>query len=221
MNMHQPHPPQRPEAGQGEADYARFDIETPFDAAWLRAYFADPERLLRLNPFYTIRELQRPSPHELHLRLRNEALDRDFDLVARFEDIPDGWRLRWDGWLKGETRWRIEEQPSGYASSGHASSGRARLVLIDDYSARSEAERERRIDEVDTSIAAWAQNIHAWLHMLARFSWLPGFARFMSGPWLRMTPAARRISKWLIAITIAEFALFLMVFTIFRLEHGG
>ncbi len=193
-----------------QADFARFEIETPFDAAWLRGFLADPERLLRLNPFYTIREIRRVSPDELRLSLRNDALEREFDLTARVEELPGGWRLVWDGWLKSETRAQVK-------GSGKP----AVLVLVDDYSGHDEAQRRERIAEVDISIAPWAQYVHAWMHMLRRFSWVPGFRWFMTGPWLRMTPAARRVSKWIIFITAAEFIFFLMVFSIFWLEYGG
>jgi len=43
----------------GEADFARMEIETPFDADWLRAFLDDPERILRLNPFMEFSRFER------------------------------------------------------------------------------------------------------------------------------------------------------------------
>ena len=200
-------------------DYARFEIETPFAARWLLDFFADPLRLLRINPFLTLHAVERIAPDRLRLRGRNDALERDFEVTARIERLPDGWRLLWDGWLKNETRF-IVRPPTTATTADATDTPGARIILIDDYSATPEAERRQRLDEVDTSTAAWAQHIHAWLHGLHRYRWLPGHRWFMTGPWLNMKPAARRISKWVAFITIAEFVFFLMVFAIFWLEYG-
>ncbi len=194
-----------------QQDFARVDIDTPWPAAWLRTFFHDPERLLRLNPFLTIRKIHRTAPDTWEVQGRNDATERDFHITMRRQPLPDGngYRLLWDGWLKNETRLIIKD----------SGAGAARIAIIDDYSATPLPERERRKDEVDISIIPWGQYIHAYLHWLHKFGWLPGYMCLMTGPWLRMTPSARRISKWLIFITIAEFIFFLMVFSIFWLEY--
>ncbi|HHN67718.1 MAG TPA: hypothetical protein ENK15_06750 [Thermopetrobacter sp.] len=196
-----------PKAGDG--DYARLEIETPFPAPWLKNFFADPERLLRLNPLITFKAVQRATPDRWRLTGRNEANGMDFDVTARIIRDDGGWRIRWDGWLKNETRLEI---------TGHDP---ARLIIIDDYSATPLAERRRRTAEVDTSLTAWGHAVHRYLRNLRRFAWLPGWRWFMSGPWIAMKPAGRRITVLLFWLTVAEFVLFLMVFAIFYLEYGA
>jgi hypothetical protein len=41
----------------------------------------------------------------------------------------------------------------------------------------------------------------------------------MTRIWQRMKPSARRITRWIIWITLAELAAFLLVFTIFVIER--
>ena len=195
--------------GGESGDFARLEIETPFSARWLADFFADPEKLLRINPLMTFRRFEKTGPRSWRVTGRNEAAGRDFDLAFECRPISGGWRIEWRGWLKTATEVRFE--PSG-------DGGPARLILIDDYSGAPEAERRRRIDEVDTSFKAWGQAIHDYLARWKRWSWLPGWKRYMGRWWLRMTPAARRISFIIIVLGAMEFALFLFVFAIFWLE---
>ncbi len=191
-----------------EGDYARLEIETPYPASWLVRFFSDPERLLRLNPLMTFDVIERRTPDLWRLKGRNEANGQAFDVTARVIPRENGWSIHWNGWLKNETRLEIVGPESG------------RLILTDDYSATPLEERQRRIDEVDTSFTAWGQAVHRYLNNLKRFAWLPGWRWFMTGPWIKMKPAGRRISVLLFWLTVAEFVFFLMVFTIFTLEYG-
>ena len=202
MNAEPQTPPQT-----GDSDYARLEIETPLPAQQLVKFFSDPLRLLRLNPLITFKEIERQAPDRWRLSGHNEANGREFDVTARLITSESGWRILWDGWLKSETRLEI--------SGGR----RGRLIITDDYSATPLAERRRRTDEVDTSFNAWGQAVHRYLRNLKRFAWLPGWRWFMTGPWINMKPAGRRISVLLFWLTVAEFVFFLMVFAIFWVEY--
>ena len=190
-----------------ESDYARLEIETPFPVGWLEKFFADPMRLLRLNPLITFKDIERQAPDRWRLSGHNEANGRAFEIVGHLISDEHGWHIQWNGWLKNETRLEISGGEQG------------RLIITDDYSATPLDERRRRMDEVDTSFTAWGQAVHRYLRYLKRFAWLPGWRWFMAGPWINMKPSARRISILLFWLTVAEFMLFLMVFTVFWVEY--
>jgi len=192
-----------------EADFARMEIETPFDADWLRRFLDDPERVLRLNPFMEFSRFEHISADSWRVVGRNLALERDFDATFRREPLPDGgFRLHWEGLLKTRTEVRIIEGPGGTA----------KLVVTDDYSGTPEEERRRRMDEVDISFMPWGQATWRYLRNWKRWSWLPGWKWYMGRYWLRMKPAARRISFILLVLFAMETVLVLFVLLILWLE---
>ena len=198
-----------PMAGSGDGeDFARLVIDTPFDAAWLRDFLSDPERVLRINPLMEFSTFERTGERSWRMAGRNLANERDFDVSFLAEPRGDGMRLVYDGWLKTATEFGIEPgEGEGF-----------RLVITDDYSGVSEAEREQRLDEVDTSFMQWGYAIHKYLGNWKRWSWLPGWKLYMQRFWQRMKPSARRVSFMVIVVTAMEFVLFLFVFAIFWLE---
>ena len=192
-----------------EADFARMEIETPFDADWLRRFLDDPERILRLNPFMEFSRFEHISAASWRVAGRNLALERDFDATFRREPLPDGgFRLHWEGLLKTSTEVRIIEGPDGTA----------KLVVTDDYSGTPEEERRRRMDEVDVSFMPWGQATWRYLRNWKRWSWLPGWKWYMGRYWLNMKPAARRISFILLVLFAMETVLVLFVLLILWLE---
>ena len=192
-----------------EPDFARLEIETPFDAGWLRRFLDDPERILRLNPFMEFSRFERLSADSWRIAGRNLALERDFDAAFRRETLPDGgFRLHWEGLLKTRTEVRIVESPDGTA----------KLVVTDDYSGTPEEERRRRMDEVDTSFMPWGQAVWRYLRNWKRWSWLPGWKWYMGRYWLHMKPAARRITFILLVLFAMETVLVLFVLLILWLE---
>ena len=192
-----------------EADFARMEIETPFDADWLRRFLDDPERVLRLNPFMEFSRFEHISADSWRVVGRNLALERDFDATFRREPLPDGgFRLHWEGLLKTRTEVRIIEGPGGTA----------KLVVTDDYSGTPEEERRRRMDEVDISFMPWGQATWRYLRNWKRWSWLPGWKWYMGRYWLNMKPAARRISFTLLVLFAMETVLVLFVLLILWLE---
>jgi hypothetical protein len=120
----------------------------------------------------------------------------------------DSVTLRYDEGLRSSTSFRVDGEAGGSA----------KLIVTDDYSASSLAERESRIDEVDKSLVNWGGHLHRYMHLWNRWSWLPGWQFYMRKVWQPMKPMARRITQILLMITLAEFVLFLLVFTIFSLE---
>lgn len=191
-------------------DAAWVSVETPLDPAALRALMCDAHRLLRINSLLEFKEWRAEGSGRFVMRGRNLANGRDFATGITLEPTAEGCRIAYDQGLKSETRVRIEPMPGG-----------ARLTLTDDYGRVPPEERAARLDEVDPSLAQWGRDLHRYCRQWARWSWLMPWRWYMSGFWLRMKPAARRIAFLLIAITAAEFVAFLVVALIFWLESGN
>ena len=191
-----------------EDDFARVTVETPFDARWLESFIADPQRLLRINSMLEFTRLEPLEQERWRMSGRNLAGNQPFDLVFSMQTRRNETILSYDSGLKKQTKITIES----------AGDGPARLVITDDYSGHSSSERKKRLNEVDRSIIQWGHDIHRYLQGWKRWSWIPGWKYYMLRIWQGMKPSARRISFLIMAITAAEFALFLFVLVIFWLE---
>ena len=189
-------------------DAAWVTIETPFDAAELRAFLDDVERLYRINSLLVFEDWRQISATGYQLRAKNLSNGRLLEVELEVETSGDGIVVRYADGLKTATRFRVEPQ----------SDGPAKLIVTDDYSGSSPEEREERIAEVDKSLGEWGRNLHRYLHQWKKWSWVPGWKFYMRRVWQPMKPMARRICFILIVVTAAEFVLFLFVFAIFWLE---
>ncbi|MHA1598446.1 MAG: hypothetical protein ACTSV1_06955 [Alphaproteobacteria bacterium] len=192
-----------------EQDSAWVSIETPFDAEWLAHFISDPGRVVRINSLMLFDEFEQIGPAEYRMKAQNLSNDKLVETTFKAEAEGSDLIIRYSDGLKSATRFHIEDKPGGVAN----------LIITDEYGGgTSKQEREARIDEVDKSLIKWGQDVHKYVHQLDKWGWLPGFKWYMGGFWLRMKPLARRIAYLLIMITIAEFVMFLMVFTVFWLE---
>jgi len=193
---------------QNSEDAAWVTIETPFSSSELRTFLNDIERLYRINSMLVFEEWQQTGDQQYRLKAKNLSNEKllETDLEAKYSD--DSVTLRYDAGLRSSTSFRVDGEVGGCA----------KLVVTDDYSGSSLAERESRIDEVDKSLVNWGNCLYRYLHQWKRWSWIPGWQFYMRKIWQPMKPTARRISFILIMITFAEFVLFLMVFTVFWLE---
>ncbi len=189
-------------------DTAWVTIKTPFDAVGLKGFLGDIERLYRINSLTEFEEMRRTGNDEYHLKAKNLSNGKKLETDLKVTADDGGVRISYSSGLKSATRFSIEPNPDGLAS----------LVVTDDYGGLSVKEREARIDEVDKSLVQWGRDIHRYLHQWKRWSWIPGWQWYMRRVWQPMKPMARRISYMLIMITLAEFVVFLFIFTIFWLE---
>ncbi|GBE42378.1 MAG TPA: hypothetical protein ENH05_00440 [Rhizobiales bacterium] len=195
---------------QGSEDAAWVTIETPYNAAELRSFLADVERLYRINSQLVFEEWRQTGENQYSLKAKNLSNDRLIETGLEVEPADDGITVRYSHGLRKATAFRVEAQPGGTA----------KLVVTDDYSGSSLSEREARIDEVDKSLVQWGENLYRYLGRWKRWSWVPGWKFYMRRVWQPMKPSARRIAFMLIVVTVAEFVVFLFVFTIFWLEMG-
>jgi len=198
---------------QTKNDFARVEISTPFNNAWLKDFLKDPQRILRINSQLEFSTFEKMNNDSWHMTGKNLSNKQDFDIHFKTKETPSGIRLDYtddSSGLKNSTEITIK----------HADNNTHTLVITDDYSGTSEEQRKQRIAEVDSSIVQWANDLHRYFRQWKRWSWLPGWKPYMLKFWQKMKPSARRISFMLFAITLAEFVIFLFVFLIFWLELG-
>jgi len=196
------------DSSQGSKDAAWVTIETPFSAGELRAFLEDVERLYRINSLLVFEEWRQTGDNLYLLKAKNLSNGRRIETSLDVKPTDDGITVRYSHDLKTATTFRVDAQPGETA----------KLVVTDDYSGASLAEREARIDEVDKSLVQWGISLHHYLQQWKRWSQVPGWKFYMRRVWQPMKPMGRRIAFLLIVITLAEFVVFLFVFTIFWLE---
>lgn len=197
-------------AGPAARDAAWVRIETALDPAALRAFCADLERLFRVNSLYEIGSWTAFAPDRLRLEWRNLANDRRYATEASVEARPEEILLRYATGLKSFTSFRIEPLPSG----------RAALVITDDYGALPEAERVARKDEIDQSLVGWGHDLSRFLGRWARYSHFAPWRWYMTRLWLPMSPKGRRIAYILAAIAVFELIATLAVALIYYASEG-
>ncbi len=189
-------------------DSAWVSIDTPFNPEELRAIVDDVERLYRINSMLVFDSWQSINDREYRLKLKNLSNGMQLETALSVDSSDDGIKVSYRQGLRTSSSFRVE--PKG--------DGKARLVVTDDYSGTPASEREKRIDEVDKSLVNWGNDLHRYLHRWKRWSWIPGWQWYMRKIWQPMKPMARRITYILYVVTVAEMILFLLVFTVFRLE---
>lgn len=194
-----PNPSASATAGPGDEDrrdQAWVRIKTELAPGELLAFVQeDPERLLRINSMYEFLAWQKAGRDAYVLRIRNHANGRILETTLGTECAPDGLILRYGGGLKASTVFRVEPGSDGPGAD---------LVITDDYSHVSEAERAARRTEVDNSLNWWGQDLYRYFRSWRRWSWLPGWRWYMERVWKPMKPTARRVVYILYIVTVVE-----------------
>ena len=190
-------------------DAAWVSVETPLPPLQLREFLDNPARLYRINSLLEIRRWSEHEPGRIRLEALNLSNGKTWDTDLLVERGDDSLRIEYGGLLKTSTSFRIEPNKKGGSL----------LTITDDYSKTPEAERQARLDEVDRSLVQWGKDLHAYLRAWKRWSWLPPWRWYMTRVWQNMKPSGRRITRWILWITIGELAAFLMVFTVFVIEQ--
>jgi len=189
-------------------DAAWVSIDTPFNSIELHAFLYDIERLYRINSMLVFDSWQSINDKEYRLKLKNLSNGMMLETALIIDSRDDGILVSYPQGLRTSSSFRVESKDSG----------KARLIITDNYSGTPVSEREKRIDEVDKSLVNWGNDLHRYLHRWKRWSWIPGWKWYMRKIWQPMKPVARRITYILYVITVIEMILFLLVFTVFRLE---
>jgi hypothetical protein len=204
---------EREEREPEENDAAWVVVETRLRADELLRFCQDVERLFRINPAYVFRRWESVGDGVFRWAALNESNDREIDTQLSVECLADSIAVTYATGLKTRTTFRVV--------AGDGPGDGAKLIVTDDYSGTPEAEREERMDEVDTSLNSWGYGFHRYLRQWKRWSGLAPWRWYMRRIWQPMRPMARRIVFLLIVITALEFVGFLAVFAIFRLNLEG
>lgn len=188
-------------------DAAWVVVETTWPADELRRFVDDVPRLLRINPQLVFERLDAEGDERLRLVARNLSNDGTVDVGIVIRRSTNGVALLFESGIKAATRIEIE-----------AGLGGARLRITDDYGRLGLDERRARTAEVDRSLHAWGVELHRYLARWKCWSWLPPWRCYMERVWLRMTPAARRITRLIWVISALELAAFVVVVAIWQLS---
>ncbi len=141
-----------------------------------------------------------------YLRARNLSNEQEIDTDIHVEEIDDGLKITYAKRLKRKTLVKIEPYAQG-----------AILIIADDYSGLSMAERKRHSAEVDRSLESWGRELYRYFRHWKHGSWFPPFRWYTRYLWLKMKPTARRVAYMLIVITLFEMVVFLGVVGFFVL----
>lgn len=95
----------------------------------------------------------------------------------------------------------------------------ADLVITDEYDELSAPEYAERQGEVDRSLVPWGHALFRYLRAWSRWSWLPPWRWYMRRVWQPMKPSARRIVRMLWLLTLLKLVGFLLVLSIWVIEH--
>ncbi|MEW8203335.1 MAG: hypothetical protein AB2764_14640 [Candidatus Thiodiazotropha endolucinida] len=190
-------------------DAAWVTIETPLSPIQLQKFIGDLERLLRINSLLEFERWESVGDGRIRFEAINLSNGRHVKTELSVEHIDRGLRISYDRLLKSSTRIQVESSITSGSS----------LIITDDYSGAEETERRRRLDEVDRSLEQWGRDLHGYLRLWHRWSWLPPWRWYMQRVWQPMKPSARRITRWIVWITFAEMAVVLLLIVILVIEQ--
>ena len=187
-------------------DSALVQVFTPFSVKWLREFCRDVERLYRINPMLEFVEWRQLDAQTYYMRAHNLSNDQEIDTGIHVEEIDNGLKITYSRGPKRTTFVKIEPNAKG-----------ATLMIADDYSSLSVAERKRHSAEVDCSLKPWGHELYRYFQYWKHWSWLPPFRWYTRYLWLKMKPTARRVAYMLIVVTLFEILVLLGVVGFFVL----
>ncbi|MEW8505341.1 MAG: hypothetical protein AB2598_01445 [Candidatus Thiodiazotropha sp.] len=190
-------------------DAAWVTIETPLSPNQLQSFIEDLERLFRINSLLEFERWESVADDRVSFEAVNLSNGKHVKAELSVKHIDRGLRINYDQLLKSSTSIQVESSMSSGSS----------LTITDDYSGTEETERRQRLDEVDRSLEQWGRDLHGYLQLWHRWSWLPPWRWYMQRIWQPMKPSARRITRWIIWITFAEMAVVLLLIAILVIEQ--
>ncbi|MEW8027073.1 MAG: hypothetical protein AB2792_10200 [Candidatus Thiodiazotropha sp.] len=189
-------------------DAAWVTIETSLSKEQLQNFIGDLERLFRINSLLEIARWESVGNDRITFEALNLSNGKHVKSELSVERIDKGLRIKYDRLLKSSTSLQVEPSTKNGSS----------LIITDDYTGTEETERRRRLDEVDRSLEQWGRDLHGYLRLWHRWSWLPPWRWYMQRVWQPMKPSARRITRWIVWITFAEMAVVLLLIAILVIE---
>lgn len=192
-------------------DAAWASVNTPLQEDELLEFCrTDIERLFRINPYLEFEDWSQQD--ETHYRLlgRNHSQDEPFDvdISIQVEETGDGLQLYYSGGIKRDTTFKIK--PSPYGSN---------LTIHESYLPVTGEERGQMLDQVDRSLATWAEDIQKYIVTWKKWRWFGPWRWYMRRVWQRMKPSGRRIAYIFWWITLVEIALMALGVGIYWVEY--
>lgn len=179
-------------------DQAQVIISSPLKIEVMQSLLKNIELLLRINPFHEIK-FWNMNGQTLQLELRNlqnQQIIKQEICLARQQDSV---LLHYAEGIKAHTLFKLRPANMG-----------TELIIREDYSRYSEAERQQRIHEVDQTLLPWAHALNRFFKAYKRWSWLPGW-KSLQIFWFSMSPSQRLVSRIVIWATLIEFIIFLLI----------
>lgn len=186
----------RPPGGVGQ-DAAWVSLTVPLAPTRLHELLEDPERLLRVNSQWRFACWELDASGRFRLQIQNHGNGQFWETSGQVRREATGLRLDYDEGLKTFTRFIVEPTSEG-----------TRLWVVEDYGRIPEAERPRRVAEVDPSLPRWGQDLCRYLRSWARWSRLAPWRWYMERVWRPMSPLGRRVTRLLLWASLAELLLF-------------
>ncbi|MET0070144.1 MAG: hypothetical protein ABW096_08880 [Candidatus Thiodiazotropha sp.] len=190
-------------------DAAWISVETPLSPVQLQRFIEDLERLYRINSLLEVERWEPLGQDRVSFEALNLSNGKQEKSELRVERIDNGIRVNYQRLLKSSTRFEVAQ----------ATANGSCLTITDDYSGTEESQRRRRLDEVDRSLNQWGRDMHSYLQSWHRWSWLPPWRWYMEKIWQPMKPSARRITRWIVLITLVEMMLILLLIAILVIEQ--
>ena len=191
-------------------------VPTRFDPRELAERCRDIEVLFRLNPYYFFQRWDHTAENRFHAEFLNKSNDQTVSVDLEVSTGSHGEIIvGYSEGLKLRSVFLVEPAPPSTDPKGP----RSLLVIVDDYGRYPEADRKERLNEVDKSLAAWAEALRVYFIRQKRWAWVPGWRWYIRRMWIRMNPSARRIVWWIYIISVVEFFFFLFVLLIYVLEQ--
>lgn len=186
------------------------EITTLLDIDALRRFCDDLECLYRINPYLDFKVWRKTGPDRFHIELHNTSNDQHVLLdLTRQRESDSAFIVQYTQGIKAATRFELAATEQG-----------SKLIITDDYSRLTPAERVQRLNEVDKSLMAWGQGIFDHLRRYKRWGWIAPWRWYMRRVWTPMSPMARRVAWMVILVDGAFFALFLFVMLIYWVEFS-
>lgn len=187
-------------------DAAWVVLQTPLAPAELLAFCGNLERLYRINPFLEFASWEQSAPDRFRSEVLNHSNGQRTVMAARVTRTSDrGLRVDYEAGLKKSTRFEVQPAPDG-----------SRLTITDEY-APADAQDAAAVDR---SLHAWGVALKAYLERERRWGWLPLYRPAIERLWLRMKPAARRITFLILVIGLADIVLIALGLAIYWIESA-
>ena len=181
-----------------EVNKAWAEFNTPLSQDTLRDFCYKIEQLFRINPYLEITTWESLEKDKYFVELVNHSQEPEFRLQTNLSvtQLEKGLQIDYEDGIKSSTSFHTKPMHDG-----------SKLVITEHYHSESSDEYKNKFNEVDKSLAKWAEDLQTYLIDMHRWSWFPPWRIYKHKIWLPMKPAGRRVTYMLIWVSFIEIAL--------------